>query len=163
MKLNRYCLASVMFCLGATISITTAHAQTLVPDQSQACQTASLASLDAAIAGTLAAFRSGNAKALLSQFDPRGVQFGSDGQFVSLKALKEDFSRHTGLYCALFTCEGKAGRLGLKGSATRIDRQIDLKHGLGSAFINANSQEELELSYRLTPQCRWVLNGVSVP
>jgi hypothetical protein len=45
-----------------------------------------------------------------------------------------------------------------------MDKSMDVKHGVASVFINANSNDELDLSFKWSAeQCRWELNGAGVP
>ena len=121
------------------------------------------ASLDRAIATTLSAVAGNNPSALLGQMSRDGVAFGTDGPLLSYAELSSQFSAKTGRYCDLFACGGKAGgmhRLFVKG---KIDKQIDPAHGVASVFINANSNDELDLSYRFTTQCKWELTGLGAP
>ncbi len=121
------------------------------------------ASLTRAVAATVAAVAGNRPDVLLSQISREGVAFGTDGPLVSYVALREQFAQKTGRFCDLFECGARPApwkRLFVMG---RIDKQIDAAHGLASVFINANSQDELDLSYKFTTQCRWEITGIGVP
>ena len=121
------------------------------------------ASLTKALGATVAAVAGNKPDALLAQISPDGVAFGTDGPLVSLVALKAQFAQKTGRFCDLFPCGAKPApwkRLFVLG---KIDKQIDAAHGLASIVINANSQDELDLSYKFTTQCKWEITGIGVP
>lgn len=121
------------------------------------------ASLTKAVTMTVAAVAGNRPDALLAQVSRDGVAFGTDGPLVSFAALRDQFAQKTGRFCDLFECAAKPApwkRLFVMG---RIDKQIDAAHGLASVFINANSQDELDLSYKFTPQCKWEITGIGVP
>jgi hypothetical protein len=121
------------------------------------------ASLDKAVAATIAAVVSNNSGALLAQVGSDGVTFGADGAKVTRAALTSDFNAKTGRYCDLFTCAGKPGAMHRLFVAGKIDKQIDAAHATAAVFINANSNNELDLSYKFTTQCKWELNGIAAP
>ncbi len=121
------------------------------------------ASLAKAVAATVAAVAGNKPDALLAQISHDGVAFGTDGPLVSYVALQDQFQQKTGRFCDLFECGARPApwkRLFVLG---RIDKQIDAAHGMASVFINANSQDELDLSYKFTTQCRWEITGIGVP
>jgi len=121
------------------------------------------ASLTKAVAATVAAVAGNKPDVLLSQISRDGVAFGTDGPLVSFVALRDQFAQKTGRFCDLFECGAKPApwkRLFVMG---KIDKQIDTAHGLASVFINANSQDELDLSYKFTTQCKWEITGIGVP
>ncbi len=135
----------------------------VTPASAQTCRPPTLASLDKAIATTVATIKSNDAPGLLQSFSPEGVLFSIEGEAVSLKNLSEQFAAKSGRYCDLFTCKGRTGVLRRKFLGTKINRQLDAKHGLASVFINANSTDELDLSYKFTRHCTWVLSGIAAP
>ena len=120
-------------------------------------------SLTKAVAATVAAVATDNAPALLNQFSPDGVAFGTDGPLVSLAALREQFTARSGKYCDLFTCGAKPGQLRRLFVMGHVDKQIDAAHGLASVVINANTNDELDLSYRFTGDCKWQITGIGAP
>ncbi len=121
------------------------------------------ASLDKAVAATITAVASNNSSALLAQVSADGLTFGADGAKIARAALTSDFNAKTGRYCDLFTCAGKAGNLHRLFVAGKVDKQIDAAHATAAVFINANSNNELDLSYKFTAQCKWELNGIAAP
>lgn len=121
------------------------------------------ASLDKAVAATVAAVASDNAAGFLAQVGPDGLSFATDGPKVSLAALNSDFSGKTGRYCDLFSCGGKVGALHHLFVPGKADKQIDAAHAKALVLINANSNNELDLSYHFTTQCKWELNGIAAP
>ncbi len=121
------------------------------------------ASLAKAVAATVAAVAGDRPDALLAQVSRDGVAFGTDGPLVSFVALQSQFSSKSGRFCDLFACgttQAPWKRLFVMG---KIDKQIDPLHGLASVFINANSNDELDLSYKFTTQCKWEITGIGVP
>lgn len=121
------------------------------------------ASLPKAVAATVAAVATNRPDDLLAQISRDGVAFGTDGPLVSYVALRDQFAQKTGRFCDLFECSARPApwkRLFVMG---RIDKQIDATHGLASVFINANSNDELDLSYKYTAQCKWEITGIGVP
>jgi hypothetical protein len=131
--------------------------------QAQGCARDPAAAFNAALAVTIGAVRGNDPQALLNQMSADGVSFGPEGEVVSLAELRAQFTRRDGRYCDLFACNGAEGPLHRLFVMGRIDRSVDTKHGLASVFINANSNDELDLSYKLSPSCRWELNGISAP
>jgi len=120
------------------------------------------ASLTKAVAATVAAVAGNRPDALLAQISHDGVAFGTDGPLMSFVALQGQFSAKTGRFCDLFDCGARPApwkRLFVMG---KIDRQVDAAHGLASVFINANN-DELDLSYKYTAQCKWEITGIGVP
>ena len=140
--------------LAALTLLTSACAATCTPDE---------ASLDRAIAATLGAVRGNDANALLDQMSNSGVAFGTDGPLVSYKTLAANFNDRTGRYCDLFNCNGQDGDMHHLFEMGQIDKSVDVKHGLAGVTINANSNDELDLSYRWGDQCRWELTGIGYP
>jgi hypothetical protein len=131
--------------------------------QAQGCARDPAAGFDAALAVTLGAVRGDDPQALLNQMSAEGVSFGPEGEVVSLAELRAQFTRRDGRYCDLFACRGAEGPLHRLFVMGHIDKSVDTKHGLASVFINANSNDELDLSYKLNPSCRWELNGIAAP
>ncbi|ESQ74668.1 hypothetical protein ABAC402_12985 [Asticcacaulis sp. AC402] len=127
----------------------------------QTCPRAAAAELDSAIAQTLAAVQSGDAEGLLGVISDDGVAFNPEGSQVGYRALQAEFSNKSGRFCALFTCNGQRGALGTKFQRGQIDKQIDERRGLATVFINANTNDELQLHYKLR-NCRWELTGVAM-
>ncbi len=120
-------------------------------------------SLDKALAGTIAAVATNHPDALLQQFSHDGVAFGTDGPLVSYVALASQFAGKAGHYCDLFACAAGPGRLHRLFVTGHVEKQIDAGHGLASVVINGNSNDELDLSYRFTAQCRWEITGIGAP
>ncbi len=149
--------------LVAAVMIAPLAAMTLLTSACAAPCTADDASLDRAVSATLAAVRSNNAGALLDQMSDDGVAFGTDGPLASLKSLSADFAGRSGRYCDLFSCGGQEGNLHRLFEMGQIDKSLDAKHGLAGVTINANSNDELDLSYKFTAQCRWELTGIGFP
>ncbi len=121
------------------------------------------ASLDKAVSATISAVSGNNPAALLNQVGDEGLSFNTDGATVSYDALAAQFSSKTGRYCDLFTCGGKAGDLHRLFKRGKIDTQLDPAHGTASVFINANTNDELDLSYRFTTKCKWELTALGAP
>lgn len=118
------------------------------------------ASLDKAVSATISAVSGNNPGALLNQVGDQGLTFNTDGATVSYDALSAQFSSKTGRYCDLFSCGGKTGDLRRLFKRGKIDTQIDTQHGLATVFVNANTNDELDLSYRFTTKCKWELTGL---
>ena len=131
--------------------------------QAQDCARDAAAGFDAALAVTLGAVRGDDPQALLNQMSADGVSFGAEGGVTPLAELRAQFARRDGRYCDLFACHGAEGPLHRLFVMGHIDKSVDTQHGLASVFINANSNDELDLSYKLSPTCRWELNGISAP
>jgi hypothetical protein len=121
------------------------------------------ASLDKAVAATVGAVAGNNAAGFLAQVSPQGMSFATDGPKVTYAALSSDFNAKTGRYCDLFSCGGKVGAMHHLFVAGKADKQIDAAHGTALVAINANSNNELDLSYRFTTQCKWELTGLATP
>ena len=137
--------------LVAATMLTSACAATCTPDA---------VSLDRAISQTLGAVRGNDANALLDQVSRSGVAFGADGPTVSYKTLSSDFAGRTGRYCDLFSCNGQDGPLHHLFEMGEIGKSLDANHGLAGVTINANTNDELDLSYKFTADCRWELTGI---
>ncbi|EGF89743.1 hypothetical protein ABI_41660 [Asticcacaulis biprosthecium C19] len=127
----------------------------------QTCPRDATAELDMAVAQTLTAVQNGDAGTLLSVISDDGVAFNPEGEEVGYRALQTQFSNKSGRYCALFTCNGQRGALGAKFHRGTIDKQIDSRNGRATVFINANTNDELQLHYKLR-NCRWELTGVAM-
>lgn len=140
--------------IAALTLLTSACAATCTPDD---------ATLDRAISATLGAVRGNDANALLDQMSPDGVAFGTDGPLVSYKVLSANFADRSGRYCDLFNCGGQDGDMHRLFEMGQIDKSLDLKHGLAGVTINANTNDELDLSYKWSTQCRWELTGIGYP
>lgn len=147
----RYATLLALAPLAAMTLLTTACAATCAPDD---------ASLDRAISQTLGAVRGNDANAFLAQLSDRGVAFGSDGDVVSYKDLSADFAGRTGRYCDLFSCNGQEGPLHHLFQMGEIGKALDTDHGLASVSIDANTNDELDLNYRFTADCRWEITGI---
>ena len=121
-------------------------------------------SLDQAMGRTLTSVRSGNAKALLGQMSPSGVDFaapvGSASVHVPYAMLSDQFARREGRYCDLFECKGRAGRLNALFNGGKTQRAIDFKHGQATVVLNGRSPRELDLGYSYNAQCQWKLTSV---
>lgn len=131
--------------------LTSACATTCTPDD---------VSLDRAVATTLGAVRGNDAGALLQQMSPDGVAFGIDGPVVPYKILSANFAGRSGYYCDLFNCGGREGDMHRLFQMGQIDKSLDVKHGMAGVTINANTNDELDLSYKWSAQCRWELVAV---
>lgn len=123
------------------------------------CARAPAAELDSAIAQTIAAVQSGNAPAFLNLISDDGVSLPEGGK-IAFRSLQSQFDGKSGAFCTLFGCPGKPATLGGKFKRGQIDKQIDEKHGLATVFINANTNDELDLNYKLR-DCRWELTGIA--
>lgn len=121
------------------------------------------AALDAALAATIAAVRGGDAQALLGRMSAEGVSFGPDAPPTPLAVLRAQFADRGGRYCDVFACNGVEGALHRRFVTGRTDKSVDARRGLALVFINANTDDELDLSYRLGAGCRWELNGIAAP
>ena len=148
-------------------TIATALALTAVSMTAAACAATCVpdaASLDRAIAATIGAVRGNDPQAFMDQVSRDGLALGTDGPLVSYQALTTQFAGRTGRYCDLFSCGGKDGDMHARFQAGAMDKSIDAKHGVASVFINANSNDELDLSYKWSAaRCRWELTGAGVP
>lgn len=118
------------------------------------------ASLNRAVDSTLSAVANGNSGALLNMISREGVSIGSDGEFLPYEEVSAQFKARTGRYCDLFTCGGRAGPLKRLFVRGKIDTQLDTRNLLGTVFINANTNDELQLSYKYTTQCKWEITGI---
>jgi len=143
------------FALAAVSVAAAACAATCAPDET---------SLDRAVAATIGAVRGNDPMAFMAQVSRDGLALGTDGPLVSMQALASQFSNRTGRYCDLFSCGGRDGDMHGKFQMGPMDKSIDVKHGVASVFINANTNDELDLSFKWsTAQCRWELTGAGVP
>ncbi|MBW8881026.1 MAG: hypothetical protein JF615_06240 [Asticcacaulis sp.] len=133
--------------------------QRLAATSSADCQEPATA-LDTAISRTIAAVQAGDPKAFLELVSEDGLSFGPDSGPVGFRELQTRFDGKSGPFCALFGCAGKPASLGPKFKRGAIDKQIDLPHGLATVFLNANTNDELDLNYRLRG-CRWELTGIA--
>ena len=116
--------------------------------------------LDGTIARTVAAVQRGDAAGFLNLVSDDGIALNPEGGQVGFRSLQSQFDSKSGAYCALFICAGKPGELGARFKPGPVDKQIDVKHGLATVFINANTNDELDLNYKLN-DCRWELTGIS--
>ncbi len=130
------------------------------PADAVACTRDAASLLDAAIARTLGAVRGNDGEALLDQIGSDGLDI--NGQ-VSRDSLSSQFSHHTGRYCDLFSCNGREGDMHRLFHSGPTDKQVDAIRGRASVFINANTNDELDLSYRFGEDCRWQLTAIAAP
>lgn len=141
--------------LAATGTAMAACAATCTPDD---------ASLDRAVAATVGAVRSNDPQAFMAVVSRDGLALGTDGPLVSFQALASQFASRTGRFCDIFGCGGQDGNMHAKFQMGPMDKSMDVKHGLASVFINANTNDELDLSFKWSAeQCRWELTGAGVP
>ncbi len=117
------------------------------------------AALDGAIAETLGAVRSNDPDALLNQIDSGGLDINGT---VSRDGLARQFAGRTGRYCDLFSCGGKEGGMHHMFHAGPADKQVDAANGRASVFLNANTNDELDLSYKWA-SCKWWLTAIATP
>ena len=147
----------------ATVFVLAAAGTTMAACAATSC-TPDDASLDRAIAATVGAVRGNDPQAFMAQVSREGLAMGTDGPLVSVQALTNQFASRTGRYCDLFNCGGRDGDMHARFQMGPMDKSIDTKHGLASVFINANTDDELDLSYKWSAQqCRWELTGAGVP
>jgi hypothetical protein len=116
--------------------------------------------LDGAVNATLKAVSGNDPDALLKLVSDEGVRFGSDGAQVTYRTLQNDFANKTGRYCDLYACDGAEGDLHHLFKDGLSDASLDEAHGLATIYINANSNDELALTFRWT-DCRWELTGIA--
>ncbi len=116
--------------------------------------------LDGAIAQTFLAVQRGDPAAFLTIVSRDGVTLNPEGGQISYNNLQSQLNSKSGPYCALFTCNGQAGAVGRKFRMGKIDKQIDAAHGLATVYINANTNDELDLNFKLR-DCHWELTGIS--
>lgn len=119
------------------------------------------AAVDAAITATITAVRNNDSTGLLAQMSRDGVAFGTDGPLIAYATLSSQFASKTGRYCDLFACGTKGGRLHRLFVSGKVIKQVDAVHGMAAVFINGNTNDELDLSYRLNAKtCKWELTGI---
>lgn len=123
------------------------------------CTANPAATIDSAIAATLAAVKNNKPADLLAQLAPDGVDINGK---VLKAALSREFTARSGHYCDLFACSGKDGPLHRLFKDGKIDKQVDVKNGRASVFVNANSNDELDLSYKWSG-CKWWLTAIATP
>lgn len=152
MKRMRAMGIAVMFAMGVV-----SHANGMTCDRNYD------ASLAKAVATTVAAVSGNKPDVLLAQISRDGVAFGTDGPLVSYVALQDQFRQKSGRFCDLFECGAKPAPWKRYFVMGKIDKQVDAAHGMASVFINANSNNELDLSYKFTAQCMWEITGIGVP
>src|SRR5690606_25920908 len=79
--------------------------------------------LDAAISQTREAVRSARTQDFLKLIGPEGLTTGTEGVALSRTDLASELNNRQGLYCDLFICNGRKGRLnGLitSGNASKV-------------------------------------------
>lgn len=118
------------------------------------------ASLKRAVSSTLSAVSANNPSALLNLISPEGVTIGAEGAFVSHAALSSQFASKTGYYCDLFSCGNKAGQLRRFFRSGPTDAQLDERNLRATVFVNANTNDELQLSFGYTARCKWEITGI---
>jgi hypothetical protein len=124
-----------------------------------ACARDMASSLDGAVSATLKAVSGNDPEALLKLVSDEGVSFGNDGAQVAYRTLQNDFANKTGRYCDLYACDGVEGDLHHLFGDGLSDASLDEAHGLATIYINANSNDELALTFKWT-DCRWELTGI---
>ena len=130
------------------------------PAAGGSCSTDPKAALDRTVSATIKAVSNSDANAFLNLIGPDGVDLSGA---ISHDKLARDFAAKTGRYCDLFSCAGKAGNLHGKFHDGPTDTQYDAKNKRAAVFINANTNDELDLSYKWGAACRWELTAIAIP
>ncbi|MEI9905973.1 MAG: hypothetical protein WDN06_20260 [Asticcacaulis sp.] len=128
------------------------------PD-SGGCSRDPASAIDGAIAITLGAVRGNDASALLNQIGSDGVDINGT---VSPDGLAQQFANHTGRFCDLFACGGREGDMHHLFHSGPTDKQVDAANGRASVFVNANTNDEVDLSYKWSG-CKWWLTAIATP
>lgn len=126
----------------------------------QTCDRNYDASLKRTVSSTISAVSGNNPAALLNLISHDGVTIGADGAFVSHAALSSQFANKTGYYCDLFSCGNKAGPLRHFFRSGPTDAQLDERNLRATVFVNANTNDELQLSFSYTTRCKWEITGI---
>ncbi len=142
--------------LQATPADTLSRARLAAP---QACPRDMNGTINAAISATIGAVRGNNSAALLKLISPSGVTIGAEGRQISYATVSAQFAAKTGVYCDLFTCQGRAGAMRGLFAPGKTDTSVDTRNGLASVFINANTDKELDLSFKWV-NCGWVITAM---
>ncbi|WP_209724132.1 hypothetical protein [Asticcacaulis solisilvae] len=146
---------------GAAMGIGIVLAMSLITQANGAtCDRNYDASLKRAVSSTISAVAGNNPSALLNLISPDGVTIGAEGAFVSRADLASQFAAKTGYYCDIFSCGGKAGVMRRFFRNGPTDAQLDERNLRATVFINANTNDELQLSFRYSTQCRWEVTGI---
>jgi hypothetical protein len=146
---------------GAAMGIGIVLAMSLITQANGAtCDRNYDASLKRTVASTLSAVSGNNPSALLNLISPDGVTMGADGAFVSHSALSSQFASKTGYYCDLFSCGGKAGQMRRFFRQGATDAQLDERNLRATVFVNANTNDELQLSLSYSTRCKWEITGI---
>lgn len=124
-----------------------------------ACSRDPASAIDAAVAVTLGAVRGNDAQALLNQIGPDGIDINGR---VSPDGLAKQFASRTGRFCDLFACGGRDGDMHRLFHSGPMDKQVDAQNGRASVFVNANTNDEVDLSYKWSG-CKWWLTGIATP
>ncbi len=129
------------------------------PAVGEACSRDPASAIDGAVSETLGAVRGNDAGALLNQMSPDGVDI--NGQ-VSQDGLARQFADRTGRFCDLFSCGGREGAMHHLFHSGPMNTQVDAANGRASVFVNANTNDEVDLSYRWS-DCKWWLTAIATP
>ena len=124
-----------------------------------ACSRDPASAIDGAVARTLGAVSGNDADALLNQMSPDGVDINGR---VSYDGLSQQFANRTGRYCDLFSCGGREGDMHRLFHPGPVDKQVDVANGRASVFVNANTNDEVDLSYKWS-DCKWWLTAIATP
>lgn len=117
------------------------------------------AAIDDAVQSTLDAVGHDEPQALLKQIGPDGIDING---VVSGDGLTKQFAAHTGRFCDLYACGGRTGDLHHLFHPGPVDKQVDVKNGRAMIFVNANTNDELDLSY-VWSGCAWWLTAIATP
>ena len=124
-----------------------------------ACAKDPAAAIDAAVSATLSAVSGNSPRSLLGQVLPEGLDINGT---VAKSDLSQQFAAKTGRYCDLYACAGRTGAMHRLFHSGKIDKQVDVKNGRASVFVNANTNDELDLSYTWSG-CKWWLTAIATP
>lgn len=120
--------------------------------------------LDRAISQTRDAVRSGRTPDFLTLIGPEGLTIGSEGGALSQTDLATELNNRQGLYCDLFSCNGRKGRLNnlmTSGNASKVISKA--RNGDVFAVVTlhrGHATDETELHYAYV-DCRWQLLAIS--
>lgn len=130
------------------------------PADAGTCSRDPRAALDGAVSMTIGAIRGNDAEAFLNLIGSDGLDINGT---VSRDGLAKQFAARSGRFCDLFACGGRVGDMHAKFHDGPTDIQYDAKNGRAAVFINANTNDELDLSYKWSNSCRWELTAIAVP
>lgn len=119
--------------------------------------------IDQAVNKAQSALRGNDATAFMSLIGADGLTLGSEGMAMGRDELGGELKARNGVYCDLFTCGGKAGRLKqliTKGpTSTRMNKA---RNGNVFAIVTINrghATDEVELHFAFV-NCRWELMAI---